>query len=28
MMWGSLLGCGPALQRVPPAESRLRAGRL
>jgi hypothetical protein len=25
-MWGSLLGCGPAFQRVQPAESRLRAG--
>jgi len=24
-MWGSLLGCGPASQRVQPAESRLRA---
>src|SRR5579871_1581639 len=25
-MWGSLSGCGPAFQRVQPAESRLRAG--
>jgi len=24
-MWGSLSGCGPAFQRVQPAESRQRA---